>query len=66
MIMTAICGIHSNMYDPSYLEYIVFAMTRSGDYKRGTDASLNIILLQMSIAHFVDVITDVVDIRDMI
>ena len=55
VVITTICGVHSNTYDSSYRDQFVLAWTHSGDYKKCADQSLEEVMAQMDIEYFVSI-----------
>ena len=49
VMITSVCGLHSNTCDPSFRDQYVLTRTRSGQYKKCTDSALQRIMHQMSI-----------------
>ena len=55
VIITYVCGVHSIMCDPSYVDQCVLARTRSGGYNNWADRCLREIMVQIAIDPFVKV-----------
>ena len=48
-MITNVCGLHSNICDPTFRDQYVLTRTRSGQYKKCADSALQRIMHQMSI-----------------
>ena len=57
VIVNFVCGVHSNMCDPSYVDQFVLTRTRSSDYKHCADQCLKKIMVQIAIDPFINVRT---------
>ena len=55
VIITVLCRVHYNTYDPSYVEYFVLVWTRSNNYKKYDDMSFKELTVQIDITPFVSV-----------
>ena len=53
VIVTAVCGVHSNTCDPSSVDQFVLARTRSGNYNKCADQCIKEVMVQMDIEPFV-------------
>ena len=53
VIITGVCGVHSNTCNPAVLDQFVLSRTRVGIYKKCVDHSLQEVMIQMSIEPFV-------------
>ena len=49
VVITLVCGVHSNTCDLYHVDQFLLAWTRSGDYKKCTDQSLKEVMVQMAI-----------------
>ena len=55
VVITAVCGFHSNTCDPSYVDQFVLVRTGSGNYKKCADQCLNEVMVQIAIESFVSI-----------
>ena len=55
VVITEVCGAHSNTCNPAVLDQFVLTRTRAGIYKKCNDHSLQEIMVQMAIEPFVSV-----------
>jgi len=55
VVITKVCGSHSNTCNPAVLDQFVLSRTRAGIYKKCNDHSLQEVMLQMAIEPFVSV-----------
>ena len=55
VIITEVCGVHSNTCNPAFVNQFVLSRTRAGVYKKCADHSLQEVMVQMSIEPFVSV-----------
>ena len=55
VVITVICGVHSNPCDPSYVDQFVLTRTCSSNYKNNSDQCLKEFMIQMVIKHFVSI-----------
>ena len=55
VIITGVCGVHSNTFNPAILDQFVLLRIRAGIYKECADHSLQEVMVQMSIEPFVSV-----------
>ena len=55
IIITGVCGVHSNTCNPDFLDQCVLSWTRSSIYKKCADHSLQKVMVQMYIEPFVSV-----------
>ena len=53
VIITGVCGVHSNTCNPTFVDQFVLSWTRAGIYKKCDDHSLQDVMVQISIEHFV-------------
>ena len=55
VIITGVCGVHSNTFNPAILDQFLLLRTRAGIYKECADHSLQEVMVQMSLEPFVSV-----------
>ena len=55
VIITGVCGVHSNTCNPIFVNQLVLSRTRAGVYKKCADHSLQEVMVHMSIESFVSV-----------
>ena len=55
ILITAVCGVHSNTCDPSYVDQFVLVRTHYGSYKKYADQCLKEVMFQMDIEPFVSI-----------
>ena len=55
VIITGVCGVHSNTCNPAVLDQFVLSRTRTGIYKKCADHSLQEVTVQISLELFVSV-----------
>ena len=55
VIITEVCGFHSNTCNPAFVNQFVLSRTRAGVYKKCDDHSLQEVMVQMTIEPFVSV-----------
>ena len=55
VIITGVCGVHSNTYNPTFVDQFVLSRTRTGIYRKCADHSLQEVMVQISVEPFVSV-----------
>ena len=55
VIITGVCGVHSDTYNPAFMDQFVLSRTRAGIYKKYADHSLQEVIVQICIKSFVSV-----------
>ena len=53
VVITGVCGVHSNTCNPTFVDQFVLSWTRANIYKKCADHSLQEVVVQMSIEPFV-------------
>ena len=55
VVITAVCGVYFNTYDPSYVDQFILARTRSGNYKKCDNQCIKEVTVQMDIKLFMSI-----------